>query len=122
MAETRVGNPKLPEKLREAGKQVGREEEMKRGRKEGKKGIRQETAERSGGEEASFTGLTTWLCGFWVGDDKCLISSAASWSFSPIFPGGPCTPCRQGPHAAPVSFHCPAKWQAPQSESVTADA
>ena len=43
MAETRVGNPKLPEKLREAGKQVGREEEMKRGRKEGKKGIRQET-------------------------------------------------------------------------------
>lgn len=48
MAETRVGNPKLPEKLREAGKQVGREEEMKRGRKEGKKGIRQETAERSG--------------------------------------------------------------------------
>lgn len=38
MAETRAGNPKLPEKLREAGKQVGREEEMKRGRKEGQKG------------------------------------------------------------------------------------
>lgn len=99
MAETRAGNPKLPEKLREASKQMGREKEMKRGRKEGQKGTRQERTEMSGGEDASF---------FWVGDDKCLISSAVPGSFSSIFPGGPCAPFRQGPHLAPVSFHFPA--------------
>ena len=73
MAETRAGNPKLPEKLREAGKQVGREDEMKRGRKEGQKGTRQERTERPGGEDASFTGLTTRLCG--SGEEMTNVSS-----------------------------------------------
>lgn len=94
-----------------AGRWEGRRKWKEDG--EGKKRRKRERRGQKGpgGEDASFTGLTTWLpllCGIWVGDDKCLIGSAVLWSFLPIFPARPCVPCRQGSHPVPVSLHCPA--------------
>lgn len=73
LAATRAGNPKLHEKLSEAGRwgEGGRRQKEEGEWKERRQGTGQ--GRRGRGEGASFPGLNTWLGGLWVGADKCPI-------------------------------------------------
>lgn len=82
----------------EGGDKTKREREWKEGR-------RQDKAEYTGGEGASFPGTNTWLGELWVGTGKWPIMPVVLLNFLPIFPAGPCG-CKD---LIPFRSFCPAQ-------------